>query len=553
MVLQMARPTRREGSRHAYFRAKVPKHLQAVVKGRQVAFHLSSASSSDDPIIVQVTLGNEVKVSLRTSDPLLIKRRHSEVATQLSRHYEALQQGPRPVSAKDAQWLAGLIYKAFAEGGEDDPGSPAVWQRVTEANEEALKGPEVVLGIYESEAEGRKAGQMTALERRFGKMTDALLAAQGFHTDAASRLKVMEAVAVAANQAAAKLKRNADGDYRPDPDADRFPVRRSTVATGSSSSTVPALSVWSIFERWKQETRPAPSTISTFRGHLKRAAQFFGHDDLKRLTKADVVAWKDAMVAEGLKSVRTGPLATLKTMCAYAVQNGALDTNPALDVKVRQKARAGEGRRDFTTEEVHDLLRRAAAETNPNIKWLIWLQALSGARISEPAQLRGLNIDRRRDYYVMHLKPSTEDGGTFKNAGSDRFVPIHSALIEAGFLEFKRTRCGLPLFYQPRREGWDQESKHPSKGLANRAAQWVREQGYTDLRLGPTHSLRHWFKSECLRLGQIREHIDAVQGQAPRSSSDGYVHVTLEDKRKVVESIVVPPDIIEAMKRSNGK
>lgn len=507
MVLQMSRPTRREGSRFVYFRAKVPKHLQAVVKGRKVAFHLSAANSSDDPIIVQATLGNEVKVSLRTSDPLLIKRRHSEVVTQLSRHYEVLQQGPKPVSAKDAQWLAGLIYKGFAQGGEDDPGSPGVWERVVEANEEALKGPEVVLGIYANEAEGRRATQGAALESRFGKMTDALLAAQGFHTDSASRLKVLEAVAMAANQAAHKLKRNAEGDFRPDPDADRFPVRRSTGTAGTSTRAAPVLSAWAIFGRWKQETRPAPSTISTFRGHLKRAVKFFGHDDLKRLTKADVVAWKDAMVAEGLKSVRTGPLATLKTMCTYAVQNGALETNPAMDVKVRQKIRAGEGRRDYTTEEVHDLLRRAAAETNPNIKWLIWLQALSGARIGEPAQLHGLNIDRRRDYWVMHLSPSTEDGGTFKNPGSERIVPIHSALIEAGFLDFKTSRRGRPLFYQIRREGWEQDSKHPSKGLANRAVQWVREQGYTDPKLGPTHSFRHWFKSECTRLGQIKGHI----------------------------------------------
>ena len=43
---------------------------------------------------------------------------------------------------------------------------------------------------------------------------------------------------------------------------------------------------------------------------------------------------------------------------------------------------------------------------------------------------------------VMKIAPAA-DGGTIKNAGSERDVPIHPALIERGFLDFVVHRKNL--------------------------------------------------------------------------------------------------------------
>lgn len=543
MLLSMARPIRRDSSSQIYFRKKLPQHLKAVALGKTVTLQLSPASPQDAPLVVSTRIGQEVKFSLQTADPDLAKVRYAEAAVQLDRHFASFLAGPKPLTQKEAAWLAGLVYKGFAEGGEDEPGSSTTWEQVIEANEAAVRGPFMGLGIYPTREEALGAERDAAIERRFGGMADALLRTQGIHTDADGRSKLMLALADAATQAARKLKRNAEGDYRPDPNADRFPKERPHKRT----ATVPLpeqTSMWAIFERWRKETQPAASTYATFKGHLRRAERFFGHADLARIQRSDVVAWKDEMVAEGLKSVRSGPLATLKTMCKYAVDNGLLKENPALGVTVRQKVRAGERRRAYTTDEVHHILRLAAREQHPGIRWLIWLTALSGSRIAEPAQLWADSIRHERDIWVMDLKPCKQ-GGSIKNVGSERVVPIHSALIAMGFLDFVATRKGLPLFYAPRKSGWRPEQKHPSKGLTNRAAGWVRKTaGVTDPRVGPTHSFRHWFKTQALRAGQEEALINAVVGHAPKSVGDRYYHPDIQMLRQVVESINVPRELL---------
>ncbi len=474
----------------------------------------------------------------------MAKRRHAEVAAQVDRHYRERRWLPRPLTNKDIQWISGILYAAFAKGGEDNPGSAATWANVIEVNQEALHGPYPGLGIYETPEASVQADRKAALDRRFGPLVDAVLKGQGVVTDEGSRLRLLEAAAHALTQAAQKLHRNAKGDYRPDPDADRFPTAPSEdlrppkdVASKSEAAT----SLWSVFERWRQETRPAASTLTTFRGHLKRAEKFFGHSDMSRITLTDVVDWKNSLVAEGLKNVGSGHLATLKSMYSYALSNGMVTQNPTVGVTVRQKPRTEAPRRAYTTAEVHRLLELARGEHRPFIRWLVWLTALSGARVSEPAQLWADCIRHDGNGWLMDLRPCPQ-GGSFKNR-RPRTVPLHSALVETGFLSFVESRKGGPLFYKSRKE-WDAERRHPSKSIANKVAAWIREQGITDPRVGPTHSFRHWFKTEAQRVGNDITLIDAVTGHAPRTVGDTYLHPEPQTLRRVVESIKIPPNLI---------
>ena len=202
--------------------------------------------------------------------------------------------------------------------------------------------------------------------------------------------------------------------------------------------------------------------------------------------------WKDQLIDSGLspKTVGQGHLAGVKALLGFEVRNKRLAANPATGITMAVKRRAGQRKLPYSDSEVARILALAAREASPARRWLPWLAALSGARIGEVAQLWGNRITTEDGIAVMVIRPA-EDGGSLKNEASERTVPIHPAILEAGFLEFVRQRGSGRLFY--RRSSGDPSRKHSSKGVTNRLAEWIREQGFTDPRKAPNHALRHWF------------------------------------------------------------
>ncbi|HEX4891893.1 MAG TPA: hypothetical protein VFV47_01295, partial [Hyphomicrobiaceae bacterium] len=68
--------------------------------GRRISLQLSPENPAGPPVMVTVTIGSEVKFSLQTSDLALAKLRHSEAVAQVTRHYQALLAGPKPLSVR---------------------------------------------------------------------------------------------------------------------------------------------------------------------------------------------------------------------------------------------------------------------------------------------------------------------------------------------------------------------------------------------------------------------------------------------------------------------
>ncbi|MBD2748784.1 hypothetical protein IC232_19000 [Microvirga sp. BT688] len=113
--------------------------------------------------------------------------------------------------------MAGTIYTAFADILY--PGSPETWTTVQDMNQMARDGK---LGTGPLMI-GKEAAQTHAMELHFGPMTDAVLKREGLVIDRESRKLLIKAVGYALDSAAAKLERNAEFDYSPDPAASRFP------------------------------------------------------------------------------------------------------------------------------------------------------------------------------------------------------------------------------------------------------------------------------------------------------------------------------------------
>jgi integrase len=514
MVLRMARPTRRPGSNNSYLRKRVPADVLRIAQGQSVSFTFPGESPDEREVVSVVTIAPVIKVSLRTRDPALTRLRHGLALSQFERVCEAFRKGPQALTKRQIVVLSGLIYRKINQAFHDDAVDANWWQTVQEVVDNALSSPLDDLLIGGNEA--KTAARLKRLERYVGPFVDGVLRSEGAIIDAASRSKLLVEAARALKEVAAQLKRNAEGDYRPDPNAERFP-KWEGLKLRSQGSPHSTLTFDGLFERWQRETKPAPSTITTWRSYINALRNHIGHDDPARVTKADLIAWKDALVAAGRspKGIKDGQLAAVRALFNFAVDNGLLPSNPALGVTVRQSKSAGTRMLPYSDDEVARLLALADRQPHPCRRWLPWLMALSGARVGELAQLWGRRIIHVDGIPVMKIAPA-EDGGSLKNEGSERDVPIHPALIERGFLEFVRSRGDGPLFYGKKRLVKSQSSpssgrRHASKGIANHLAAWIRNEGFTDKRKAPNHAFRHWFKTACLRAGVDPFLADVIQ------------------------------------------
>ncbi len=259
-----------------------------------------------------------------------------------------------------------------------------------------------------------------------------------------------------------------------------------------------------------------------------------------RSTSEDIVGWKDKLVKTGkaTNTITNGYLACARALFRFAVTNKLMVQDPTENVKVSRKKKAGQKMLGYDNAEVARLLEMASAAKEPWKRWLPWLAASTGSRIGEVAQLHGSHVCEREGITVLKIAPAS-DGGSIKNAESERYVPIHSQLVADGFLDFVKTRGEGPLFYQ--RTSGDPRRKHASKGLTNRLAAWIRENGFTDPRKAPNHALRHWFKSEAARIGIADSVADAIQGHSDGSASSGYRHISLQQMSEAIEVMKFPP------------
>ena len=556
MGLRMPSPTKRDGSSVFQIRERVPADIRRRVPEFPVIFELPAFGN--EPVrTVSATARHQVKFSLGTRDPAAAKARSGIAKAHLEKLYASLRSGPTILSQKESVALSGEVYRLFVARFEENPGSVNAWTAVKAFNRAAAEGrlftgPQLTdEKPYEAELAAEVFGDnLTAginsmpasrsdasLEQRFGWLTDWVLTKHALNVDIESRRRLLQDVGRATTDAARRLRRNADGDFSPDPVADRFPNYEPKAGC----------SLTELFERWKAERKPSASTISTWDGYVRSLDQHVLGKPINRITPNDVISWKNELVASELnsKTINGGYLGAAHTLFAFAVTNRLISANPATGVKAAGKKSAGTSMQEYTDLEVAKLLELAKTAP-PERRWLIWLAAATGARIGELAQLHTDRIQSISGIWAMHILPA-EDGGSIKNAGSERIVPLHPILIEEGFLDFVKTKTPGPLFYgsRPREKvlvgsGPSKPRKHPSKGVTNHLGTWIREQGFSDKRKAPNHALRHWWKSAAHRAGVSDSIADAIQGHAPRGAAATYRHFKLEDFATAIGQIPIP-------------
>jgi integrase len=418
----------------------------------------------------------------------------------------------------------------MADAFEDDPISPNFWRLWKEVNNMASRGE---YGAAVQFMIGEDARQDASMERRFGAMADKILALHGVVTDGESRKRLIRELYKADSLAADRLERNADGDYRSDPEAERFPKWEQPQPTAKDASS---LTFDALFEGWEREARSTGrtnKTIKTYRTTLCQFAGFIGHDDVAKVTQPDIVRWKETRLDEGIsaKTVKATDLAALKSIFKWAANNSRLSTNPAEKVTMPAPRKAQERSSGFTNAEAKAILKAALAyragpqehrRTAAAKRWAPWLCAYTGARIGEVLQLRRKDIAQHDGHWAITITP---EAGTTKDK-KRREVPVHGHLIELGFVELVSDSTEEYLFVS--------NPEGSLNGVKNRVSEFVR-QYVPDPRVRPNHGWRHLFKT-IGREADIGERVlEAICGHAPRTTGEGYGDHTLKAKIRAIE------------------
>lgn len=294
--------------------------------------------------------------------------------------------------------------------------------------------------------------------------------------------------------------------------------------------------IMDIFAGYLAEQQPAAKTVKKWRTALQSLIAHLGHDDAARVTPEDIIAWKSALLtpvdgkARDPGTVRNGYLGAAKPVFGWAKENRKIALNPVAGITVRVPRRAtNRPERGYSAAEAKLVLRAASAidcDGNRSYgafarRWLPWLCAYTGARVTEMAQLRRNDVMKSADgIWHIIVRP---DAGSVKSRKA-RHVALHPHLVEQGFPDVVAERSG-PLFYDAalKRNG---EGNSQAQRAGQRIAEWVRALGIDDEELQPNHGWRHAFISHARgRIdGDIRR---AITGHSGKDEHDAYGEVSL--------------------------
>lgn len=371
------------------------------------------------------------------------------------------------------------------------------------------------------------------MEDRTRSHVDAVLAAARLIIDAPSRRLLTQRVFEALKYNALQSARMAAGDFRPDPEAGRFPAAEKPLFKPPPKTFSDLFDEYALvngkFGKRREKTLSRYRSIFTqkfanfIKGHCK-------HEDPLRVTRPDAAAWRNALKTEGLsdKTITDVMLACVRAIYARQIDDGYLEKNPA-DLRMPKPDNGGEEgseRPKGLTDAEAEAILKAARSFQPGkhgkaqttaIRWVPLITAATGARVTEICQARKEDFEQNADGWTLRITP--EAGGVKNNRY--RIVPLHSGLIALGLENFRANAPAGPLFYNPPAPG--EVSLASAQATGGKIAGWVRNDvGVTDRRVAPNHGWRHRLSTLCRLAGVHPEYREFLAGRAKRHQGEHY-------------------------------
>lgn len=321
-----------------------------------------------------------------------------------------------------------------------------------------------------------------------------------------------------------------------------------------------------LWKRYKEHVRHheplrAEKRIDAYMTSANRFIEFVGQKAIEDISVADLANFRnllEKLPSRPSKAVRLLPLQKqveaegekisqvrvenilkeLSSVFRVAVEDGRLIENPLSKLKKRKTVSMPTVVRSFSHDEIRQIFFLPVfqgEETKHGVMayWIPIILYYTGARVEEIAQLRKGDIVEVDGTPCFRL--SMGEGQSIKT-GNTRQFPIHSHLLELGFLDFVQSKT-----YQLFTEKSEVNGSY-SYNYGRWWGNYIREHGLTREGIKPTHSFRHTLVTLCRDLG-IREEIqDSILGHNDNSptrekASHGYGEKTVEAQRNVIEQI----------------
>lgn len=429
---------------------------------------------------------------------------------------------------RQAHALAGDAYREYVAEHAEEPGTAAERRAALESHERKGRPPAF-----------HKRFMLHAYWTPIMKFLDG----RGLRLDPDSLERFATAFFAARGSAEKDLLNIAGGDFGSS-GAGRFPP-----------PLPPKLDAVESFKAYAAAAGLKDSTIKRWRPVFDALAPHLGHSDLGRLTKLEVVAWKDALLTgkppRAPRTVRDVYLAAVKATCQYLVDEMKLKENPVTGVVVRNvNIDKDDDKKGFNETDAATILaaclapppKKMFAEMAAARRWVPWICAYTGARVNELTSLLP------GDFIVRDGLPCISIRGELTKTSKPRIVPLHDHLVEQGLLDYvgNRRELGKPLFYDPSRgRGAKRANPHWTK-VGNKLADWVGDLD-VDHEVAPNHGWRHRFKAVARDVEMHPEISDFITGHGAGSVSKKYGARWVTTFKKQIDKI--PRYVVTASSR----
>jgi len=214
-------------------------------------------------------------------------------------------------------------------------------------------------------------------------------------------------------------------------------------------------------------------------------------------------------------------------LCGWAKKNGYMNDNPFSGMMLKEEH--GKKRDAFTSEQAQQIIaeldrRLAADKVEEYLYWGVMIALHTGARRNEIASLTPADVKQSEGIWYFDINDE-EEMKRLKTNAAIRKVPVHSALLERGFLEYvervkKMPGQDLRLLYKlihNEKEGW-----------GRKLGDWFNNQFLKKMEMKRPrlsfHSMRHTVITS-LRRAKVDNHIvrDLV-GHEPDGVTEATYH-----------------------------
>ncbi|WP_162798449.1 site-specific integrase [Sulfitobacter sp. SK012] len=176
----------------------------------------------------------------------------------------------------------------------------------------------------------------------------------------------------------------------------------------------------------------------------------------KTLPATRDLSLRDATKVDGLNKISVETLnwylQAFAAFFGWAKKNGYINEKLFEGMKVGRAKATKEERLPFTPDAMNLMFKELTENPSGLVKsdshkWGTLIGMFTGARLNEVAQLLIDDIKEEDGIWYFDISDEGENQKEVKNKASKRKVPVHSALLDAGFLAFFRSRqSGSQLF-----------------------------------------------------------------------------------------------------------